>query len=36
MDDDEVARIMQKGALDARARAEGTMVAVRRSVGLAG
>jgi tryptophanyl-tRNA synthetase len=36
MDDDEVARVMQKGALDARARAEGTMVAVRRSVGLAG
>ena len=36
MEDGEVARIMQKGALDARARAEGTMVAVRRSVGLAG
>ena len=36
MDDGEVARIMQKGALDARARAEGTMVAVRRAVGLAG
>jgi len=36
MDDDEVARIMQKGALDARTRAEATMVSVRRSVGLAG
>jgi tryptophanyl-tRNA synthetase len=36
MDDGEVSRIMQKGALDARARAEGTMVAVRRAVGLAG
>jgi tryptophanyl-tRNA synthetase len=36
MDDADVARIMQKGALDARARAEGTMVSVRRSVGLAG
>ena len=36
MDDGEVARIMQKGALDARSRAESTMVAVRRSVGLAG
>lgn len=36
MEDVEVARIMQKGALDARARAEGTMVAVRRSVGLVG
>ena len=36
MDDEEVSRTMQKGALDARARAEGTMVAVRRAVGLAG
>jgi tryptophanyl-tRNA synthetase len=36
MDDNEVARLMQKGALDARSRAEGTMVTVRRSVGLAG
>jgi tryptophanyl-tRNA synthetase len=36
MADDEVARVMQKGALDARSRAEATMVAVRRSVGLAG
>jgi tryptophanyl-tRNA synthetase len=34
--DDEVNRLMQKGALDARQRAEGTMVAVRRAVGLAG
>jgi tryptophanyl-tRNA synthetase len=33
--DDEVARIMLKGALDARARAEATMVTVRRAVGLA-
>lgn len=36
MEDDEVSRMMQKSAFDARARAEGTMVAVRRSVGLAG
>lgn len=36
MDDAEVSRMMQKSAFDARARAEGTMVAVRRSVGLAG
>ena len=36
MEDGEVARLMQKGALDARARAEGTMVVVRRSVGLTG
>jgi tryptophanyl-tRNA synthetase len=36
MDDREVSRMMQKGALDARARAEGTMVSVRRSVGLVG
>ena len=36
MDDDDVSRMMQKGALDARARAEGTMVTVRRAVGLAG
>ena len=36
LDDREVSRMMQKGALDARARAEGTMVSVRRSVGLAG
>lgn len=33
--DDEVARVMLKGALDARSRAEQTMVAVRRAVGLA-
>jgi tryptophanyl-tRNA synthetase len=36
MEDGEVARLMQKGALDARARAEGTMVVVRRAVGLTG
>ena len=36
MDDREVSRMMQKGALDARARAEGMMVSVRRSVGLVG
>ena len=36
MDDAEVSRMMQKSAFDARARAEGTMVSVRRSVGLAG
>ncbi len=36
MNDDDVARIMQKGALDARARAEATMVSVRRAVGLVG
>ncbi len=35
LDDDEVARIMLKGALDARSRAEQTMVAVRTAVGLA-
>jgi tryptophanyl-tRNA synthetase len=36
MDDADVARIMQKGALDARVRAETTMVAVRKAVGLGG
>jgi tryptophanyl-tRNA synthetase len=36
MEDAEVARIMQKSALDARARAEATMVMVRRAVGLVG
>jgi len=34
LDDTEVSRMMQKGALDARTRAEGTMVRVRRAVGL--
>lgn len=34
LDDTEVSRIMQKGALDGRTRAEGTMVRVRRAVGL--
>ena len=36
LDDVEVARVMAKGALDARTRAEETMVSVRRRVGLAG
>ncbi|MGH8926809.1 MAG: tryptophan--tRNA ligase [Acidimicrobiia bacterium] len=36
MDDTEMSRIMQKGALDARSRAEATMVIARRAVGLAG
>ncbi|MEE8498285.1 MAG: tryptophan--tRNA ligase, partial [Acidimicrobiia bacterium] len=36
MDDVEVARLMQRGALDARTRAEGFQQAVRRRVGLAG
>jgi tryptophanyl-tRNA synthetase len=36
LDDAEVSRIMQKGALDARTRAEATMISVRRRVGLAG
>lgn len=36
MDDAEVARLMQRGALDARTRAEGFQQAVRRRVGLAG
>jgi tryptophanyl-tRNA synthetase len=35
-DDKEVGRVMLKGALDARSRAESTMVEVRRAVGLAG
>ena len=34
MDDDEVKRIMQRGALDARTRAEGLARSVRRRVGL--
>jgi tryptophanyl-tRNA synthetase len=36
LEGDEVGRIMLKGALDARSRAESTMVAVRRAVGLTG
>ncbi len=36
MDDADVARLMQRGALDARTRAEGFQQAVRRRVGLAG
>jgi tryptophanyl-tRNA synthetase len=36
MDDAEVARLMQRGALDARSKAEGFQQAVRRRVGLAG
>jgi tryptophanyl-tRNA synthetase len=36
MDDAEVARLMQRGALDARTRAEGFQQAVRRRVGLSG
>lgn len=36
MDDAEVARLMQRGALDARTRAEGFQQAVRKRVGLAG
>jgi tryptophanyl-tRNA synthetase len=34
LDDEEVARLMQKGALDARTQAERFMVSVRRRVGL--
>ncbi|CAN5838168.1 tryptophan--tRNA ligase [soil metagenome] len=34
LDDAEVSRLMQKAAIDARIKAEGTMVAVRRAVGL--
>lgn len=36
MEDAEVARLMQRGALDARTRAEGFQQAVRKRVGLAG
>ena len=36
LDDAEVGRVMQKGALEARQRAEASMVSVRRKVGLAG
>lgn len=36
LEGEEVGRIMLKGALDARSRAESTMVAVRRAVGLTG
>ena len=36
MDDADVARLMQRGALDARTRAEGFQQAVRKRVGLAG
>ncbi len=36
LDDAEVARLMQRGALDARTRAEGFQQAVRKRVGLAG
>lgn len=35
LDDEEVARVMQKGALDARQRAEQEMISVRKKVGLA-
>ncbi len=35
-DDEEVGRLLLKGALDARSRAESTMVEVRRAVGLGG
>jgi tryptophanyl-tRNA synthetase len=35
-EDEEVARIMARGALDARTRAEGEMVDIRRKVGLSG
>jgi tryptophanyl-tRNA synthetase len=34
LDDDEVARVLQKGALDARQRAEQEMISVRKKVGL--
>jgi len=36
LDDAEVARVMQRGALDARTRAEGFQQRVRRRVGLSG
>jgi len=36
LDDAEVAHIMERGALDARARAERSMVEIRKAVGLAG
>lgn len=36
LDDAEVSRVMQKGALDARQRSEAEMQSVRRKVGLAG
>lgn len=36
LDSQEVARLMERGALDARARAEQSMASVRRAVGLAG
>lgn len=36
LDDGEVARIMERGALDARSRAERSMATVREAVGLAG
>jgi len=36
MDDTEVARLMQRGALDARTKAEGFQQAIRKRVGLAG
>jgi tryptophanyl-tRNA synthetase len=36
LDDADVARLMQRGALDARTKAEGLQQAVRRRVGLAG
>ncbi len=36
MSDAEVARLMQRGALDARTRAEGFQQAVRKRVGLSG
>ena len=34
LDDAEVERIMTKGALEARTRAEGTMVEIRKTIGL--
>lgn len=36
LDDREVSRVMQRGALDARQRAEQSMISVRKRVGLAG
>jgi tryptophanyl-tRNA synthetase len=36
LDDADVAQVMQRGALDARGRAEKAMVAVRQAVGLSG
>ncbi len=36
LEDEEISRIMQKGALDARQRAEQEMIPVRKAVGLSG